>query len=335
MGATYPVAMARSAFTLAALASAAVPALEVARAHPISDPDYDAAVLGGSDGREWLVRVPRNRAADSRLRAELAALQALTHGARARLPFAIATLAGGQKLEHTFAAVTEHFPGVALPASQIPVEPDGLGFRIGLAIGAVHMLPQTVVADAGLPMSGPAESRRAAIGVLERTTATGLLPMAVESRWQHAIGDSDLWQFQARVVGAFESSSFVASGDEVVAVRDWHGLAVSDPANDLKWVIQTERVADAVFAGYWSAAGTADRRLRHRAALLSELDLGRWLLHGVESKDTEIVDDAVEMLTNLAERVTGDMSARIDNPTAPVLTVTEVEDLLDQARQAV
>jgi len=327
--------MARSAFTLAALASAAVPGLEVARVHALDDHDYDAAVLGGTDGREWLIRVPRNRAADTRLRAELAALQALTHGARARLPFAVTRLAGGEKLAHTFAAVTEHFPGTVLAASQIPVEPEGLGFRIGLAIGAVHMLPQTVVADVGLPMSGPAESRRASIGVLDRASATGLLPIAVESRWQHAIGDADLWQFQARVVGGFEASSFIASGDEVVAVQGWHALAVSDPANDLKWAIQTERVADAVFAGYWSAAGTADRRLRHRAALLSELDLGRWLLHGVETKDTEIVDDAVEMLTNLAERVNGDMSARIDNPTAPVLTVTEVEDLLDQARQAV
>lgn len=327
--------MARSAFTLAALASAAVPGLQVGRADAVADPDYDAAVLGGADGREWLIRVPRNRSADTRLRAELAALAALTHGARARLPFAVARLAGGEKTGPTFAAVTEHFPGVALPVSHIPVEPDGLGFRIGLAIGAVHMLPQTVVADVGLPMSGPAESRRAAISVLERATATGLLPMAVESRWQHAIDDADLWQFQARVVGGFESSSFIASGDEVIAVQGWHGLAVGDPANDLKWVIQSERVADAVFAGYWSAAGTADRRLRHRAALLSELDLGRWLLHGVESKETEIVDDAVEMLTNLAERVHGDMSARIDNPTAPVLTITEVEDLLDQARQAV
>jgi len=328
--------MARSAFTLAALASAAVSGLEVASATALADPDYDAALLGGVDGREWLIRVPRSRAADTRLRAELAALQALTHGARARLPFAVPTLAGGTKLPPTFAAVTEHFPGAAIPGDRIPVEPEGLGFRIGLATGAVHLLPATVVADAGLPMSGPAESRRAAIGVLERAAATGLLPVAVEARWQHAIDDADLWQFQARVVGGFDAASFLSAGDEVVAVQGWHGLAVSDPANDLKWVVQTERVADAVFAGYWSAAGTADRRLRHRAALLSELDLGRWLLHGVETKETEIVDDAVELLTNLAERVHGDMSARIDNPTAPVLTITEVEDLLEQTptRQA-
>lgn len=328
--------MARSAITLAALACAAVPGLEVARAGLIPDPDLDAAVLTGTDDREWLVRIPRTRSADSRLRAELDAIAALTHGARSRLPFAVTTLAGRAKVGPTFSAVTEHLPGTALPPGEIPVEPDGLGFRIGLAIGAVQLLPLTVVADAGLPMSGPAESRRAAIGILERTLATGLLPIAVEGRWRHAIDDADLWQFQARVVGGFDSSSFLAGGDEVVAVQGWQGLAVGDPATDLKWVVQTERVADAVFAGYWSAVGIADRRVRHRAALLSELDLGRWLLHGVETKETEIVDDAVELLTNLAERVHGDMSARIDNPTAPVLTINEVEDLLEQTptRQA-
>jgi len=67
--------MARSAFTLAALASAAVPGLEVDHAGQVADPDYDAAVLGGADGRAWLVRVPRTRSADTRLRAELARLR--------------------------------------------------------------------------------------------------------------------------------------------------------------------------------------------------------------------------------------------------------------------
>jgi len=330
--------MARSPFTLAALASAAVPGLEVSHAGPVADPDYDAAVLAAADGREWLVRVPRTRSADSRLQRELAALAALTQGARARLPFAVPSLAGRVKAGPTFAAVTDHTRGAPTPAPHIPVEPEGLGFRIGRAIGAVHTLPATVVADAMLPMSGPAESRRAAIGVLERALATGMLPAAVASRWQHAIDDADLWQFQATVTGGgFDSSSFIADEeDRVVAVHGWHGLSVADPAIDLKWVVQTERVADAVFSGYCSMAGIADRRLRHRAALLSELDLGRWLLHGIETGAEEIVDDAVELLTNLAERIHGDMSARIDNPTAPVLTLGEVEDLLEQSptRQA-
>ncbi|MBO9577509.1 MAG: macrolide 2'-phosphotransferase [Microbacteriaceae bacterium] len=322
--------MARSAFTLAALASAAVPGLDVRQAAPLADPDFDAAVLGGADGRDWLVRVPRTKSADRRLESELRALAALTPGARARLPFAVTSLAGRTKAGPTFVAVTERFPGEAVPATAIPVEPEGLGYGIGQAIGAVHLLPPTIVADAALPMSGPAESRRAAIGVLDRTVATGMLPVAVQARWQHAIDDADLWQFQARVVGGFDSSSFLAVEDTVVALEGWHGLAIGDPAEDFKWAVQTERVADAVFSGYWSTAGTGDRRLRHRAALLSELDLGRWLLHGVESKATDVVDDAVELLTNLAERIHGDMSARIDSPTAPVLTVDEVEDLLDR-----
>ena len=41
------------------------------------------------------------------------------------------------------------------------------------------------------------------------------------------------------------------------------------------------------------------------------------------------------MAETLAERVHGHRSARIEEPTAPVLTVTEVEDLLEQTRKAV
>jgi len=322
---------ARSAFTLAALATAAVPGLTVVRTAAMADADHDAALLEDADGRDWLIRVPRTKTADGRLERELLALAALTAGARARLPFSVPAVAGRSKLGPTSAVVTDHAAGVALPVSQIPIEPEGLGYRIGQAIGAVHLLPATVVADAMLPMSGPAEARRNAISVLHRAEATGLLPLAVVGRWQHAIDDADLWQFQAVVTGGgFDAASFVSAEDQVAAVHGWRGLCVGDPAIDLKWVIQSERVADAVFSGYWSVAGIADRRLRHRAALLSELDLAHWLLHGIETSSTEIVDDAVELLTNLAERVHGDLSARIDNPTAPVLTVDEVEDLLDR-----
>jgi len=329
--------MARSSLTLAALAVAAIPDLEVASAAALNDDaEFDSAVIETKDERHLLIRVPRNRAAEDRLVKEIAAAQALTPGARARLSFAAPVLVGRARVAPTFAAVTEYPYGTAVPLAQIPIEPEGLGFAIGRAIGEIHALPSTVVTDAGLPVGGPNEARRAAESVLERVIATGLLPLAVRGRWETAIQDTDLWQFQSAVVGGgFDSSSFLSHGDVVLSVVGWQGLSIGDPASDLTWVSQNERVADAVFSGYQSIAGTGDRRLRHRAAFLSEIALGRWLLHGIETKDTDIVDDAVEMLTTLAERIHGDMSARIEQQTAPVLTVDEVEDLLDRAQKAV
>jgi len=326
--------MARSPFTLAALAAAAVPGIEIARVGRFPDEDYDAAALTTADDRALLVRIPRSKDADTRIRAELAGLAALTNGARARLPFAVLEPRGAVSYGPTRAIVTDFPHGAPVDVHELGERP-ALGAAVGAAIAAVHALPATVVTDAGLPVTGPSDSKRHATAIFERAEATKLLPAAVEARWLAALDDADLWQFQPTVVGGFEASAFLADGDEIVTVVGWHGLSVGDPASDLAFLAQDERAADAVLARYARVQGAGDRRLRGRAAFFSELELARWLLHGWDLRSTEIIDDAVDMLTTLAERVHGHRSARIEEPTAPVLTVTEVEDLLEQTRKAV
>lgn len=326
--------MARSPFTLAALAAAAVPGLEVEHAGRISDPDYDAAVVRGTDGRDLLIRLPRTKLADSRIRGELASLAALTAGARARLPFAVVEHVGAVNYGPTRAIVTDFPYGSPVRVNELGDRP-ALGASVGLAIASVHALPATVVTDAGLPVAAPADSKRDAANVVERAEGTAMLPAAVASRWLAALDDTDLWQFQPTVVGGFDVSAFHVEDDEVVTVTGWQGLSIGDPATDLAWLAQDEHATDAVLSGYAKIGGVGDRRLRGRAAFFSELELARWLLHGWDTKSTAIVDDAVDMLTTLAERVHGRRSARIEEPTAPVLTVGEVEDLLEQTKRAV
>jgi len=326
--------MARSPFTLAALAAAAVPGLTVAGVAPQRDSDFDAATVSAADGRELLVRLPRTREADTRIRAELLGLGALTEGARARLPFSVLRLLGSASFGPTRAIVTDCPGGAPLELGELGRH-DRLGAAVGRAIAATHRLPATVVTDAGLPSSGPAESRRRAAEVVARAEATALLPEVVRARWTAAIEDAELWQFQPTVIGGFDADSFHVDGDEVTTVTGWHGLSIGDPASDLAWLSQDARAADAVFSAYGEIVGQGDRRLRGRAALFAELELARWLLHGQDLRDQSIVDDAVDMLTTLAERIHGERTARIEDPTAPVLTIDEVEDLLEHTRKAV
>ncbi len=336
--AAYPVGMARSPFMLAAVAASAVPGLEAIAVgeHPADGGDVDAAIITDRDGAHWTVQVPRNQRAESRQSAEIVALAALTPGARARLPFEVATVAGQAPVRPTRAIVLSWSPGMPTRLGDLAPAPDGLAAEIGRAIAAIHGLPSTVVTDAGLPVGGPAEARRWAMSLAERAAATGLLPAAVHARWEDAVDDADLWQFEPRVIdGDLEAGSFLADDGRLSSVVGWHGLAIGDPAADLAWAVPAEHVADAVFSGYAAVAGSTDRRLRHRATLRSELGLARWLLHGTERRDTAIVDDAVELLTTLAERIHGDMTSRIQPTTRPVLTVDEVEDLLDRQRPAV
>jgi len=110
----------------------------------------------------------------------------------------------------------------------------------------------------------------------------------------------------------------------------WHGLRVGDPASDLQWLAASgPDIADAAFAAYSRVKGTVDRQLRQRAALLSELEIARWLLHGTETRSTEIVDDAVQMLSALVDETQKDLMNPIGGPTVP-LGVDEVEQLLER-----
>ncbi|MFT4029703.1 MAG: phosphotransferase [Protaetiibacter sp.] len=328
--------MARSHLTLAALATSAVAELDLVGAAPFGTAgrgDFDTAVVTGRDGRHWIVRVPRSERAEQQQSADLVALRALSQGVRARLPFEVTAFAGQTPVDGTRAVVSEFVYGTPVTLSGIDLE---LAASIGTAIAAVHALPTSLVTDAGLPVQSAVDAHRAALALVDRAAATGLVPAALLGRWEQAGEDAGLWQFTPTVVnGDLGAGSFLASAGDVTGLLGWHGLRVADPAHDLSWVlgIRREGIADAVFDAYTRSRGGVDRRLRQRATLLSELEVARWLLHGTEQRDTSIVDDAVLMMSRLVDDVAGDASESISPPTLPVLAVDEVEALLDRAER--
>ncbi|MCU1422342.1 MAG: macrolide 2-phosphotransferase, partial [Microbacteriaceae bacterium] len=170
------------------------------------------------------------------------------------------------------------------------------------------------------------------VTVMDRASATNLVPAALLGRWERATEDSALWQFAPTVVnGSLSADSYLSANGEVTGVLGWHNLSVGDPARDLYWLLgaPTEAVADAAFDAYTQARGATDRQIRQRARLYSELEIAKWLLHGTQERSTEIVDDAVEMLGGLVDSVQGDMNSAISHNTMPVMAVTEVQAMLD------
>jgi len=323
--------MARSHLTLAALATSAVAGLDIVGSQPFGSPggDFDAAILTGRDGRHWIVRVPRSERAEQEQSADLIALRALSTGVRARLPFAVSTFAGQVPVDGTRAVVSEFVYGTKVPLGSMGTD---LAASIGASIAAIHALPPNVVIDAGLPSHSPVETLRAVVGLMDRAAATGLVPAALLARWERATEDSTLWQFTPAVVnGALGSDSFLSADDQVTGILGWHGLRVGDPASDLQWLAGAglDDLADAAFASYAQVRGTVDRQLRQRATVLSELEVARWLLHGADTRSTEIVDDAVGMLSALVDDVQNDLMNPIGGPTVP-LGVEDVEALLER-----
>lgn len=333
---TYPVVMARSHLTLAALATSAVAGLDVAGAQPFGAPggDFDAALLTGRDGRHWIARVPRSERAEAEQSADLVALRSLSAGVRARLPFAVSSFAGQTPIDGTRAVVYEFVYGSKAPLATFGFE---YAASVGEAIAAIHDLPTSFAVDAGLPSHTAVDSLRATIALVDRAAATGLVPAALLQRWENAGQESSLWQFAPTVInGDLSADSFLAADDAVTGLIGWHGLRVGDPARDLAWLLGAgEGVFEAAFAAYSRARGSVDRQLRQRATLLSELEIARWLLHGAEVRSTEIVDDAVRMLSGLVDDVQKDVMNPIGPQTMPVLGVDEVEALLARSERNV
>ncbi|GAA1833871.1 phosphotransferase [Agromyces salentinus] len=327
--------MARPTFTLAALATAAIPGLEVAaaRAHTRrSSGGFDAAELRATDGRRLLIRVPRSQAAETEQSADLVALGAMTAGVRSRLPFAVPVFAGQAPIDGTRAVVTEFLDGHVVSGDELTAH-DRLAESVGGAIAAIHSLPTGFIGDAGLHRETADESRDAVVELIGRASDTGHLPAALLRRWEEATDDAALWRFRPAVVnGALTADSFLVDGERVLAVIGWSAVAVGDPALDLHWLLTSrgdsaERALEAYIVG---RGGAADALLPQRALLYGELELARWLLHGFDRHDDSIIADAVAMLDGLVSSVHEHTSEALSPETGPILTVGGVERLLDE-----
>ncbi len=330
----YPVGMARSHFTLAALATAAVPGADIVSTRPITTTQsgrFDSAVLGLRDGSSLIIRVPTSQDAELEQSGDLVALNALTGGFRARLPFAVPTVVGQAPIGDTRAVVYKFIPGNTFGLS-------GLGSRgplteaVGTAIAAVHSLPTSVVTDSGLVFMSAADAARATRTLKDRAAATGLVPVELLTRWSLALEDSALWQFQPTVIhGALAPESFLVVGDDVTGVTSWAGLKVGDPAADLYWLNSApdEATATRLFDSYSLGRNApVDRQLRKRARLYAELEIAKWLLHGLGVRDQAIVADATTMLDGLSKTVETDLLNPLSTDTGQIMAIEEVEEML-------
>lgn len=331
--ATYPVRMARTSLTLAALATSAVADLDVIGAAPLRVEGMRTALLAARDGRLLVIRVPAGADAEAEQAAELVALAALTGGVRSRLPFAVTRVVGQRATEGTLAVVVEQVAGMPSPVATMGYE---TASSVGAAIAAIHSLPTGCVTEVGLPSLGPVHAHQTASAVLERALHTGVLPALLKERWERALADDALWQFQPTVVhGSLGADTVLSDGVEVTGIVGWHGLRVADPALDLAWLFsgRGSETGETAYATYLHARPGADRTIVARATLYSELEIAKWLLHGTDTRSGSIVDDAVALLHGLVDDVHDRVSPSLGQETAPILAVADVERLLDRVEK--
>lgn len=326
--------MARSHLTLAALATSAVADFDPVRSASFSTGehgDFFAAVVENAAGRELLVRVPNSAEAEAQLSSELYALEHMSAGIRSRLAFEVPTVIGRAAIGKTFGLIFDFIKGTSVTLADFRQDSD-VPVSVGRGIAAIHALPSSFVAEAALPVFDAIEVQRQTRELVEKARMTNLLPAALVSRWQNAVDDAALWMFEPTVThGSLNADSFLVGEDSLTAVLGWATLRVGDPAWDLHWMINVNLDAQDIAFGAYAATrrSAADPKLRQRATLYSELELARWLLHGVEQKSPEIVDDAIDMLDRLVDSVHAETSSPIAPGLDEALSVTQVVELLD------
>lgn len=299
---------------LAARASAAVPGLELVSTTNISDERKTAALATDSESRAWIIELPRTDDEEVETRERIPALRAMGDGLRARLPFGVPRIHGDANVKARTLTVAEWLPGFRTAADKVT---PSLAAAIGEAIAGLHAIPASALYDQGRPINTANESQRIAVGIVDRAAQTTLLPQSLLRRWEAAYEDRELWQFEPAIChGSLRLDDFLTEGDRVTAITGWRSLHVGDPARDVAWVTAPtmKDIAQPIEQAYRSALPGSDRRLFQRARFWAELDIARWLLHGLDSGNDEITADATQLINQLHDRVGHDLDSALTEP---------------------
>ena len=291
------------------MAGVAVPGLDPAR---LALPQVESShlrIIGLIDtrGRHWEIIQARTDVAGATLDAEAEVLRRIGRIAdEGRLSFDVCRPAGSLRQSGVHIQVRSHIEGRALDTSALHPGP-GLSAGLGRAIGELHELPTTIISESGLPVYDTAEVRQRWLGVLDEAAATGKVPVGLLTRWEQVLEAPALWRFRPTVVhGDLAEENILTAGGAVVGLQGFDQAHIGDPAEDLSWVYSTVPIncLDSIESAYDLARTEGvDKHLRDRAELVGEMSLARWLLHGVRTDNPDVIDDAVSMLSDLADQV--------------------------------
>ena len=218
---------------------------------------------------------------------------------RARLPFAVSTFAGQTPVDGTRAVVYEFVYGTKVAARRAS-RPSSRP-RSARRSPPSTRCRRASSSTPGCRVDARIDVLRAAVALIDRAAATGLVPAALLRRWEPRARTRRSGSSPRRSSTApLGSDSFLsADASRHRGARLARACGSATPRATCFWLLGSRdaAVAGIAFDAYTRARGIHDRQLRQRATLLSELEVARWLLHGTDERSTEIVDDAVEMLS--------------------------------------
>ena len=306
------VMMKRTAMELAALASAAMPGLDIVQAVAFPDDSraFDSAIVTDTDNNHWRVRSPRNSQAAFRLETEIQVLSGFTPAIRAHLPFRVPSVAGAVQIDALRTFIYHQMPGQPVDLDSITGAESQTIDDIGRIVAAIHKLPQSVVETADLPVYSAEQLRSRSLSELDQIALTGKVPSVLLRRWENAFEERQMWNFTPRVVhGDFDEASLLIDRKRAVGVTAWTDLHIGDPAQDFTWLASTDSIEfrEALISAYHRhmdlPADHVDLHILRRAALAAEFSLAKYLMSGINASNNEVVAEAQTMLDELASDI--------------------------------
>ena len=133
-----------------------------------------------------------------------------------------------------------------------------------------------------------------------------VIPANLWDRWEESLENLSLWRFlPSPIHGDLSETSIHVDHGRVCALTGFSSAHVGDPAVDIAWVFAraSDEFLERFHEAYQQTRSEKDLHLLERAELLSELAVVRWLVHGLHSDDSEIVDEARAMLADLSASI--------------------------------
>ncbi|MDO5080709.1 phosphotransferase [Buchananella hordeovulneris] len=289
---------------LAALAVGLLPSFAATDYLAIPTEDgYQEVYVRGENGRiVRVVHAHQPTTAAELLRAARAAVALCDLGPR-YLPFKVARPLASSADADSLTVIYGTVPGVPLESSHLEVS-DLLNRSLGETLAALHNINPTHLADAQLPTRSPQQVRQAHRAELQEAVASGKVPQVLQDRWTSQFDNVALWKFNPTLVhGNLSPSEVRVEEESITALDDLTKMHIGDPATDLAWYVgEADEVTQNIFFTAYGErlSGPMDSHLTERALLYAELELVRWLLHGLRTGSAEVIADAEGLLGELA-----------------------------------
>lgn len=318
----------RTPYELAALATAALPGLQVTA---VPGPDYadefvSSTYIVDARGNSWHVVAPTEELSPLAVQTRGQVLDYLHTCARtSALPFEVPRLeAAAPTRKNTFAFIFTVTAGDPLDEGSL-ASAGLLSGSLGRALTALHNLNPAELGGVTVPQRRVDEIRRDLLG--EISSVGRELSGQLRKRWLTALKEDVLWSFEPAPIHAHLSAESIrVQGGAVISVTGLERAEIGDPASDLAWLLPL--VGDGFLEGFTASYSAGQKRpdlhVFTRAQLYSELALLSWLRFGQELGDQEVIAEAREMLADLDRDLAG---AMLVQPTRPVVEVHfEAED---------